>query len=527
MAKILSVIKLKRIIYVFVSLLICFSVASGRIIYIMHDETYTAATDNSRKATEIGNLRGTIFDCGGVRLTNTEYEYFAAVPPTVAAVNAVSDYLDETDRKTLSTGFPVTVKVNEKFYSDSVVTVKIPKRYSGLASHIIGYCNESGDGICGIEQAYNEILKRDIIKVSFDTDATGTIIGDTQKIENDTGYEGNGIMLTIDKSVQTICEQVAEKHIEKGAVVVLENSTGKIRACVSSPNYNPYDIASSLDSPSSPFYNRALGAYNCGSVFKLCVAAAALYYDVNLTTTCKGSITVGDTVFNCLAEHEKVDMKTALAVSCNCYFIELGQKIGAERLLSFTKTMGFGNEISLCSSLISTGATLPELYDLQTKSAELANFSFGQGVIMTSPLQIASMIGCIANSGKLIKPSLVEGITDQNGKLIQKEKQDLPTYVLKEEDAKKLCEYMVNTVENGTGKSAKPINSGAGGKTATAQTGIYDSEGDAVYQTWFGGFYPAENPVYTIVVLCENGDSGSSTAAPVFKEIADSIYGIR
>lgn len=518
---------MKRIIYVFLCLIICFSLAVGRIIYINYDEIYTASADNSRRSTEIGKVRGTIFDSGGVRLTNCDYEYYAAVPPTANGINAVADYIDETDRKTLSTGFPVTVKVNKNFYSDSVVKVKIHKRYSGIASHIIGYCDQNGDGICGIEQSYNDILKGKTIKVSFDTDATGEIIGNSERVEEDAGYEGNGVMLTIDKSIQTICEQVAKKYIEKGAIVVLDNNSGKIRAMVSSPDYDPNNVSASLDSPSSPFYNRALAAYNCGSVFKLCVAAAALYYDIDFETECKGSIKVGDTVFNCLSEHKDVDMKKALAVSCNCYFIKLGAKIGASRLLSFAKSIGFGNEISLSSSLVSTGATLPELSDLTEKPAELANFSFGQGVIMTSPLQIASMIQCIANGGKLIKPSLVEGVTDAKGKLIEKQKKDLPTYILNEKDAKTLCNYMINTVKNGTGKAAEPINSGAGGKTATAQTGIYDKDGNAVCQTWFGGFYPAENPVYTIVVLCENGDSGGSTAAPIFKEIADNIYGIR
>ena len=518
---------MKRIIYVFLSLIICFSLAVGRIIYINYDEIYTAAADNSRRSTEIGKVRGTIFDCGAVRLTNCEYEYYAAVPPTASGINAVADYIDETDRKTLSTGFPVTVKVNKNFYSDSVVKVKIPKRYSGIAAHIIGYCDENGDGICGIEQSCNDILKGKTIKTSFDTDATGEIIGNSERIEDDSGYEGNGVMLTIDKSIQTICENAAKKYIEKGAIIVLDNNSGKIRAMVSSPDYNPNDVSASLDSPSSPFYNRALAAYNCGSVFKLCVAAAALYYDIDLKTECNGKITVGDTVFNCLSQHKNVDMKKALSVSCNCYFIELGKKIGASRLLSFAKSLGFGNEISLSSSLVSTGAALPKLSDLIEKPAELANFSFGQGVIMTSPLQIASMIQCIANGGKLIKPSLLEGITDSSGKLIEKQKENLPTYILDETDAKTLCDYMIETVENGTGKAAEPMNSGAGGKTATAQTGIFDKNGNAVCQTWFGGFYPAENPVYTIVVLCENGESGGSTAAPIFKEIADNIYGIR
>ena len=516
---------MKRIIYVYLALILCFSLGVGRIISLNFDEVYSVVADNSRKSTKIGDVRGTIFDCNGVRLTNEEYEYFVAVPPTAEGVNAVADFIDENDRKTLATGFPVSVKVNEQFYSDSVVKVKIPKRYNGIAAHIIGYCDENGDGICGIEKSYNEILKGKTIKVSFDTNAIGEVISNTGQVENDVGYAGNGVMLTIDKSVQQICETVAKKYIEKGAIVVLENATGKIRACVSMPEYNPNDVSSSLDSPSSPFYIRTLGAYNCGSVFKLCVAAAALYYDVDFSTSCNGSITVGDTTFNCLGKHKRVDLKNALAVSCNCYFIELGQKIGAKKLLSFAKSMGFSTEISLCSSLVSTGASLPELSDLQQRAAELANFSFGQGVIMTSPLQIASMIQCIANEGKLIKPTLVEGETDENGKLITIAKNTLPTYILSKDDSNTLSEYMVNVVENGTGISAKPRNSGAGGKTATAQTGIYDKEGNAVYQTWFGGFYPAKNPQYTIVVLCENGESGSKTAAPVFKEIADGIYG--
>ena len=88
---------MKRIIYVFLSLIICFSLAVGRIIYINYDEIYTAAADNSRRSTEIGKVRGTIFDCGAVRLTNCEYEYYAAVPPTASGINAVADYIDETE----------------------------------------------------------------------------------------------------------------------------------------------------------------------------------------------------------------------------------------------------------------------------------------------------------------------------------------------------------------------------------------------------------------------------------------------
>lgn len=514
---------MKRIISVFVVICLAFLLATGRFYTIINDETYLAGINNSKKSVELGKLRGTIFDCNGKRLTNETDDYIAVATSSAKTVNALSEYLTQSDRQTLLDGFPVAVKVDKDFSDNNVICTKIPKRYSGIAAHIIGYCDEKGNGICGIEQAFNDILKGETVTASFTTNAKGEFIGNSGTVSDNSDYKGKGIMLTIDKSLQTVCETIAKKYIEKGSIIVIENKTGKIRAMVSSPTYDPYDVAAALDSPASPFFNRALAAYNCGSVFKLLVASAALYYDIDLTVNCDGNINIGKNTFNCLAEHKKVGMKKALAVSCNCYFIKLGQKIGAKRLLSFAKSFGFGSEIALCDSLISSGATLPELADLLNKPAELANFSFGQGEVLTSPLQIASMIQCIANGGKLIKPVLVEGVTDYEGKLLTQTKNTLPTYLLQENDTDTLCKYMINAVEKGTGVAAKPSVGGAGGKTATAQTGIFDEKGNAVNQTWFGGFYPAENPEYTIVVLCENGKSGGSTAAPVFKQIADEI----
>ncbi len=517
---------MKRIIFVFVSVVLLFCLSLGRIISIINDETYLASNNNSKKTISFNNIRGTIFDCNGVRLTNCEYEYFAVVPPSAKAINEVKNYIDDSDRKTLSTGFPIKIKVDEKFFSKNIAKLKIPKRYSQIASHIIGYCDENGDGICGIEQSFNTYLKRDDIRLSFDTDAMGNVISSNSKSITESN-EGNGLMLTIDKSLQTICETVAkEEGLEKGAIIILENATSKIRALVSIPSYDQNNISSSLDSDASPFYNRALAAYNCGSIFKLLVSACALYHNINLVHYCKGTTTIGDTDFNCMSAHKFTTMKKALEVSCNCYFIKLGQKIGAKRLLSFAKSFGFGSEISLCNSLKSTGAILPDEKDLTQFPAELANFSFGQGVVMTSPLHIATMISCIANGGKYYKSTLIEGKTNENGRLITNSKATLPTYLLTQKDAEKLQKYMINSVENGTGKRAKPKSAGAGGKTATAQTGIYDKSGNAVYQTWFGGFYPAKTPVYTIVVLVENGVSGGDTAAPIFKKITDKIYGI-
>ncbi len=517
--------KMKRILFTYLCLILAFGLAVCRIAFITTNKTYTALANNSKKVIDFGFLRGTIFDCNKVRLTNCQDEYFVAVAPNSNNLNLVNNYLDETDRNTILSGFPIKIKVDKNFNAKGLVKLKIPKRYENTASHIIGYCNNEGDGICGIELGFNRYLKGQKVTVEFNTDVNGKVVSTTNSDQN-ANSNCNGVMLTIDKSIQNLCENIANENILAGAIVVIENASGKIKALVSSPTFDANNVAAALESDASPFFNRALAAYNCGSVFKVLVAAAALYYNVSLTHFCTGSIAIGKNTFSCISPHNFTTMKKALAQSCNCYFIKLGQKIGAKRLLSFARSFGFGNEIKLCDSLISTGANLPDEETLCSFPAELANFSFGQGVVLTSPLHIASMISCIANNGKLISPTLVEGITDENGELITRQTATLPTYLLSSADAKLLQKYMVSTVENGTGKNAKPTYSGAGGKTATAQTGIYDKNGEMVYQTWFGGFYPDENPIYTIVVLCENGESGSKTAAPIFKKIADGIYGL-
>lgn len=513
---------MKRIIFVFLSLIICFTLCGVRFVSVGSNKNYAVASLKNSKTVKITSLRGTLFDCNKKKLTNASFERYALIPAGFDKVESISRFLSESDRKNLSNNTPVKIKVGNSFYSKSITCISVPKRYNGIASHIIGYCDGVSNGVCGIEKSFNKILKGYDIKARFTEDPLGRTSGKAE-VEGSADYKGNGVMLTIDKDIQKICEKVAKENIEKGAIIVIESKTGKIKGITSAPDFNPYDIESALDSPSSPFFNRAISAYNCGSIFKLCIAAASLYYDVDLKYNCKGFESCGKNTFNCLSRHKTVDLNKALQVSCNCYFIKLGQKIGAKRLHEFADFIGFGKEIKLTPDIISAGANLPKLSELEENPSELALFSFGQGSLLTSPLQIASMIQCIANDGKMITPSLIEGITDCNGSIIQKEKQKLPTYILDKKCSEKLMKCMINCVEKGTGKKASPEKGGAGGKTATAETGIFEKNGKTVTQTWFGGFFPKENPKYCAVVLVENGVSGGQTCAPIFKILADGI----
>ena len=147
--------------------------------------------------------------------------------------------------------------------------------------------------------------------------------------------------------------------------------------------------------------------------------------------------------------------------------------------------------------------------------AEVANLSFGQGKLTATPVQIAQLVSTVANGGKSVHPRLVYGTTEDGLSIQNQEEGYAQNQVISPAAAKRVAQFMVDTVEYGSGQKAKPKAGGAGGKTASAQTGIYE-DGVEIVHAWFAGFYPAEEPRYTIVVLAEGMESGGDYAAPVF-----------
>lgn len=514
-----------RTIGIFVILTLIFATSVIRVYSISTSKTYSVQQASSSYSIDISHGRGMIYDYKMQPLVNEEYEYIAAIPPTTEGFAVAAKYnLTENQKIRLSSGYPVTIKVDRLLKNKNVKVFKIPKRYSTNQSavHLIGHLNSENKGIAAIESSYNDLLTAGSSKIYFKTDARGKILTGFQPVVEQSDKKAGGVVLTIDKNLQKIAEASARKHLKTGAVVVLENETGKIRAMVSLPDYSPLNLAKSVNAPNSPFINRALTGFNCGSAFKLCIAAAAIENGIDFNHSCVGSLKVQDITFNCLKVHGNVNLQKAIAVSCNTFFIQLGQKLGADCVYNISKSFAFGMPNTLSRDIVGAKGRLSSQSQLKSNPAALANISFGQGDLLTTPLQIASMIQCICNNGKQIKPSLIEGITDDKGNLTEQFKPSPPTYVIKKESAKKLMEYMVNVVEHGTGASAKPEKGGAGGKTATAETGMFVDNKNIV-QAWFVGFFPAESPKYTLVVLAENGVTGGQSAAPVFKEIIDNF----
>ncbi len=530
----------KRVAALFGLFIFCFSIVLMRIYVIGQNDTLkSAAQAQSSQTIEVTRSRGMIYDCNGEPLVDTEQRYLACVAPSEESAEALIAMLGENSRQgileKIASRMPFVTEVpSANLFCPQIQVLKGTNRYGQfqLAEHVIGYLDAGGtNGMSGIEKAYNDYLNQTgySASVRYTVDARGNVLdADSPQILLEEEQRGAGVVLTLDRYIQMVCEQAAwNQSLGKGAIVVMESDTGKIRAMVSSPGYYNDNISGAMEQESSPLINRALCAYPVGSTFKLCVTASALENGVTPNTIfeCTGSIDVDGQVFHCHERegHSWLDLARALKVSCNPYFIHLGSLIGAEKLYKTAFDFGFSRADMLAPGITSEEGNLPKPAEIQS-DADFANLCFGQGSLLATPVQIAKMVSVFANGGNLVCPSLVESLVDAQGNVMSQETMGEPARILSEETVDTIRGYMESVVSNGTGVYAKPEHMGAGGKTASAQTGVYDKNGKEIVHAWFAGFFPEENPKYTVVVLKEGGGEGSFTAAPIFKEIADNLY---
>lgn len=394
-------------------------------------------------------------------------------------------------------------------------------RYSGVASHLLGYLDSAGEvGLAGVEREYNDYLSlfSSTVSVSYSTDAVRGAIAGLGMETADTAISDNGLVLTLNKELCGALDESMEQHIEIGAAVVMDCKTGAIKAVSSRPDYDETQIASYLDSTGGELINRAFAAQTVGSVFKIVVAACALEAEMeDFIYTCSGSIMINDRTLACHdhSGHGEIGLQEAFAQSCNTYFIALGQLLGYDRIAEMAERFGYGSSIEILGSMSSSAGTFPQ----KSSSLSLANLSIGQGELTASPMQVALMTAVIANGGILPQTHLYKGLY-LNGKLKTEQNNNEEQRILSAENAEKLRQFCVYTVEEGTGQSAKPSVGSAGGKTSSAQTGVIEN-GVEKLNVYFTGFYPAEDPQYVITVFAEDGESGGKTCAPVFREICD------
>ncbi|MFZ2538477.1 MAG: penicillin-binding protein 2 [Oscillospiraceae bacterium] len=495
----------------------------------------TANTQSTFSLT-FNKTRGQIYDCKLLPFTDIEKTYVASCLPTI---ENLSDLLHTGSLKAsapignlIDLGKPFLVRsifpeVNIPF----VNVLTIPKRYSEntLAQHIIGYTDSNGDGVTGIEKAFNDRLTKNSgnSKISYKIDGLRRPLVGVKPSIDYASILNEGVVLTIDSRIQKICEDIGSVHLKKGAIVVMEPSTGKLKAVASFPSYNINGLSSAMsDTKNSPLINRALYAYNVGSTFKIVTAAAALTQGISPETTfeCTGELDVLGQKFGCHDKkgHGVLNLKQAMEVSCNPYFIQLGLKLNKEKFKNMAFDMSFSKPTNFSAGFASQKGYLPTLDEL-FNPADIGNFSFGQGILMATPIQIAQMLSCVLNDGGTPQAQLIEGYSS-NGKVIDERIKSAPQVKSFDKNVASLIkDYLVSSVMNVSNQYAKPTHTTAGGKTGTAQTGQYSGSGEEILQGWFAGFFPAENPEYVVVVLSEDARSGNQDASPVFRLIADKL----
>lgn len=525
----------KRVLALYAAILFIFAVILCRLYFLAQNQTYAArAKAQSAVRLALPARRGNFYDHTGALLTGLETQYLALCFPGENSYSRLYAYTDEDGQALLyqnrNRSMPFLLRVERDLYWQGVSCYPFARRYASapLCQQLIGYLDGEGHGAAGLEKALDKLLtgtgEHDVLLCAVT--AQGQLrAGETpQYLRQDS--KAVGVQLTISRQMQRAAEAVAAETMTSGCILVLDTASAAVRASVSMPGYDPDNLAASLDAPDSPFLNRVLECYTVGSVFKPVLAAAALEQGVFPEYECTGAAVIDGQIFRCAGgvPHGEVDLSAALAKSCNGYFIRLGQQLGAQALLQQAQALGFGRSIGLAEGLTAQSGALPGAEEL-AQSGQLANFSFGQGSLLATPLQVAAMMNTIANGGVYRAPCLLDCALDEtSGEELSAFARPQAERVLTEQTAAALCTMLEQTVAEGTAQDASGLPGGAAGKTGTAQTGQFTAEGKERKNLWFAGFYPAEDPQYTIVVLQDGQTQAAVSSAAVFAQLCTALH---
>lgn len=379
--------------------------------------------------------------------------------------------------------------------------------YPTLYSHMIGYSHPSL-GKSGLEASHNDDL--------LNRNSNRAIVQISNWLSNKK-QGGNSLILTVDTQVQSKARELLEENAERGSIVVMNPKTGEIYAMASLPDFNAMSVAEDWNSlqknKAGALLNRSInGRYPPGSTFKIITAASLLDSNLNLNYDDKGSQTIDGREFK-NAEgsiYGNVDLKDAITHSINTYFVSKGAKLGKERLGSTADQFYFNKKIPFDLPVS------PSVFDYKKNipKTTLAASAIGQGDVLVTPLHMAMVASTVANDGKMMEPILVKEVEDPKGKGIRKHEPKVLQDSISEETAKKLNEFMLSVVQNGTGKRAAMRRVKVAGKTGSAENASGENH------AWFIGYAPANDPQVAVAVIVEQaGRSGGSIAAPMARDI--------
>jgi len=401
--------------------------------------------------------------------------------------------------------------------------------FGNYLSHVLGFAGIDNQGLIGLELEYDDELKGKKGSVQYYSDAKGQRMNDMAD-DYEAPEDGNTLELTIDTKVQTIIEReldIAEQTYNPDSLIAIamDPNTGEILGMSSRPGFDPADFKT----VSSEVYNRNLpiwSAYEPGSTFKIITLAAALeegkvdlekdrFFD-------SGSVEVGGARLKCWKRggHGSQSFLEVVQNSCNPGFVELGERLGKEKLFKYIRDFGFGEKTGIDLQGESKGI----LFNMdRVGPVEQATTAFGQGVAVT-PIQQVTALSAAINGGTLYTPYVAKKLIDPKTNEVIMEKQPVAKRkVISKATSKKIRAALESVVAQGTGGKAFVEGYRVGGKTGTAQKASGGKYLENNFIVSFIGFAPANDPKLVVYVAVDNPKGtvqfGGTVAAPIVGKI--------
>lgn len=548
--------------------------------------------DNRTRSVVLHPVRGFIYDRNGILLADSVpsfnlYVELGDVPDREALLGKLVELLS-LDRSELTKTIeshvgatPIRLKKGVSLKEAAIVEshrldlpgVAIRPEFQrnnpegAYAAHVLGYVGVASEaqlardafqglpagsvvGQYGVERSYEQTLRGRAGRKLIEVDALGH---EKRMISVDKPRVGNDVYLTIDFRLQKLAEDLLGE--EAGAIVALDPQNGDILALASRPSFDPNALSRGLPAAAwndilqderHPLTNRAIqGQYPPGSTFKIIMAVAALESNtIKLTETlrCAGRFRFGRRTFRDWKKygHGAVDLHQAIAQSCDVYFYRVGDRMGVDTIAAYAKQFGLGERTGIDLPSERTGLIPSSEWKQRTRGerwypGETISVAIGQGYVTVTPLQMARVIGMIANNGFSLQPHVVHGVRGRTGEWIEEwnPTQSLPL-TLPAHELEAIQASLAAVVTEGTARRARSSMVRVAGKTGTAQVVSLRSESaeDTPKQfrdhAWFVAYAPFEHPSIAVAVLLEHMGHGGSAAAPLAKELIEAYvsYGV-
>lgn len=524
----------------------------GWIQFVRAEELQQKAWEQWNRSIPTRSPRGSIYDCNGHLLAGSAtVETVVAVPPQITeplfTARALAPVLEMSVERIfeLITQERAAVYVKRKITGETAKEIRLlnlpgitftheTKRFypnGNLLSQLLGFVG-TDQGWSGLEIYYEEYLKGRDGQIFFPTDNKGREVAGVRRYNPP--KEGLDLYLTIDETIQYILERelgkaMVEYDPDRIMGLAVNPQTGAFLAAAAKPDFDPNDY----NHYSKEYWRLypVTDTFEPGSTFKLVTLSAAVeenLYNEQEHFFCSGSTTVAGHTIRCWTSgqggHGSISYLEAVLGSCNPAFIQLGERLGPEKMFEYVRAFGFGAKTGL--NFPGEGAGLifrPE----QIGPLELATSSFGQGVSVT-PLQQVMAAATIANGGNLLRPYLVQEIKDPDGKVVERGSPEIIRRVISPDTAQRVTSLMEGVVKEGSGINAAIEGYRIAGKTGTAQkVGPGGAYKPGEYILSFIGFAPVEDPQVLLYIAVDGAKRGaqwgSQISAPIFQAIMKDV----